>query len=144
MPWQVIVHKELSIIETVYSGLLSPDELKAAVCETGKMAHLYGTGLLLGDCSALVGGHSVVDLYYLADAVRENEMSFTLKEAVILPELPESKEFAEFWETTSVNRGLLVRLFKDRKSAIDWLVNPSASQNSVSAGAARKTTEVAE
>jgi hypothetical protein len=123
MPWKVKVHKDKLVIETTYSGLINPDELKAAVYETLNQAQLHGAGLLLGDCTTLVGGHSVIDLYYLAAAMKENNMRFIIKEAVILPKCPGSIETVKFWENISLNEGLMVQVFTDRKSAMDWLLN---------------------
>ncbi len=120
MPWQVKINPDMPVIETCYSGHLSPDELCAAAKETYCQARLLGTNLLLSDCTALAGGHSVFDLYQLAgDACIHTGTA--MKEAVVLPELPAQKENVIFWETTCRNRGLQVRIFEDRKSALDWL-----------------------
>ena len=122
MPWQVQVRQDMPVIETWYSGVLSPAELNAAASETLDQARAHSRGLLLADCTTLAGGHSVFDLFDLAEAVRASDMGFVVREAVILPKLPAQAEVAEFWETTSRNKGLQVRLFADRKSAIGWLL----------------------
>jgi hypothetical protein len=41
--------------------------------------------------------------------------------ALIMPKCNKAKEVAEFFITASLNRGWVVRDFKDRQSAIDWL-----------------------
>jgi len=122
MPWQVTLHPELPIIETRYEGLLSPAVLAEAIEGTLALVKESGRNLLLGDCTALVGGHSITDLYYLADAVKDSGLSHRLKEAVIFPELPAPAGHVKFWETTCYNRGIRVRIFTDRQGAIDWLL----------------------
>ena len=124
MPWQVKVNPDVPVIETYYSGRLSPDELNDAVKETIVQARARNIRLLLGDCTALAGGHSVFDLYHLANDVCLNHKGITVKEAVVLPELPAQKENVMFWETACFNRGMHVRIFGDRKSALDWLLEP--------------------
>ena len=122
MPWRASVNPDVPIIETYYSGVLTQSELSAAVHETIELCRTYGRTLLLGDCTALVGGHSVVDLYVLADFVMASGIGHTIKEAVLLPELPASAENVKFWETTCYNRGFSVRLFNDREGALKWLL----------------------
>ena len=121
MPWQVKVNPDIPVIETYYIGDLNPDDLNAAVKDTLDLALTHEIRLFLGDCTALAGGHSVFDLYDLARRVSTTCGGKLIKEAIILPEIPAQKESAMFWETTCVNRGLQVRIFADRKSALDWL-----------------------
>jgi hypothetical protein len=122
MPWQVKVNPDMPVIETYYIGQLNPDELNDAVKETIVQAYAHNIILFLGDCTALTGGHSVFDLYNLASHVSESSNGKSIKEAILLPELPTQKESVLFWETTCLNRGLQVRIFGDRKSALDWLL----------------------
>jgi len=122
MPWRTSVHPDLPIVETCYSGVLSQPELATAISETLALAHARGLNLFLGDCTALVGGHSVVDLYFLADALAASGLGHTIKEAVLLPGLPDSAENVRFWETACYNRGFKVKIFLDRESAIKWLM----------------------
>jgi hypothetical protein len=41
--------------------------------------------------------------------------------ALIMPKCNKAKEVAEFFITASLNRGWVVRDFKERQSAIEWL-----------------------
>jgi len=122
MPWQTSIHPDHPIVETRYSGVLSTSELSDAINETLALSQTRGFTLFLGDCTELVGGHSVVDLYYFAEMITTRAAGRTFKEAVILPSLPDSAENVKFWETTCENRGLRVRIFLDRASAIKWLL----------------------
>lgn len=122
MPWAIHLHPELPIIEASYSGRLSADELTDSVRQFGVLARESSRRLLLSDCTTLEGGHSILDLYGLADTVLAGGENHLLsKEALILPSLPDSAEKVSFWETVCYNRGLNVRVFVDRRSALDWL-----------------------
>lgn len=121
MSWSATLSSDLPIIETRYVGVMTPSELSDAVQETLRLVQTSGRTLLVGDCSQLVGGHSITDLYRLAASLEASGMVNKLKEAVLLPSVPEANETAEFWETVSHNRGMDVRLFSDRQSALAWL-----------------------
>ena len=121
MPWSARYNTELSIVETVYAGTLTPGELAEAVHSTLELARKHGARLMLGDCTALSGGHSVVDLYFLIDLVVASGLAHELREALILPVLPASADNVRFWESTAFNRGLMVKLFDNREHAVDWL-----------------------
>lgn len=124
MPWKITVLSEFPIIETRYEGILTQGELSEAVRETLALGRVNSTALFLGDCTALAGGHSVVDLYLLADSIMASGIGHTLKEALLLPELPGSAENVRFWETTCYNRGFRVRIFQERSQALEWLMAP--------------------
>lgn len=128
MPWEFHLHPEHPVIEATYSGLLGPAELSDSVKAFGVLARESGRGLLLSDCTSLEGGHTLLDLYGLADIILSSGESRLLqREALILPELPDSAEKVGFWETVCYNRGLDVRVFKDRGSALEWLLKSKAS-----------------
>ncbi len=110
------------IAEMVYDGALSGAELVASAHEVVALAASLGTSLILADARLLAGGHSIVDLFGLADSLAADSAVRQLKEAVVVPALPEAAGTARFWETTGVNRGLTIRLFDDRETAIAWLL----------------------
>lgn len=122
MPWRTNVPPDLPIIETIYSGFLTPSELFAAVSETLALVRVHGKTLLLGDCTALEVGNSSLDLFQAADLFLSSGISRTLKEAILVPSLPIAVQSVQLWETMCLNRGLHVRLFQDRQTALDWLL----------------------
>lgn len=122
MPWKICVHPEFPIVETSYTGIIAPKEMFEAARETISIAHEKGVTRLLSDCTAFKGGHTVFDLYTLAEDVKADRISRVLKEAIIIPEGLESVQLVRFWETTCANRGITVRIFNDRQGAIDWLM----------------------
>ncbi len=123
MPWKVSVHSDPAVIETRYAGAISPSELQDAVRETLELAKAHASHRFLSDCEDLIGGHSVFDLYFLADALQQSGITRTVREAVLLPGLPEPEANVRFWETTARNRGIDAQLFVDRASALAWLLS---------------------
>ncbi|MBX7223065.1 MAG: hypothetical protein K1Y36_24175 [Blastocatellia bacterium] len=85
------------------------------------MATTKETVLLLGDCSGLAGGHSLVDLFALAKNLGQTDLGFKVKEAVLVAADSPMLSQIQFWETTCFNRGICVRIFQDREEAIAWL-----------------------
>jgi len=122
MPWSTNIDPDHPIIKTIFWGILTPTELSDAFHETLSLVYQHDRTRILADCIGLSGGHSVIDLYYLADAFASKDMDRSLKEAVLLPSAPASAEKVEFWENTCYNRGLKVRMFNDHESAMDWLL----------------------
>ena len=122
MPWTARVLPESPIVETCYIGALAAPELADAIAETTELAKQSGTLLLLGDCTELAGGHSLADLFFFVESVTADGGLAGVREAILLPELPESTEMVRFWETACLNRGFSVRVFDDRQAALEWLL----------------------
>ena len=125
MPWSldVIEHNQRPVLETHYRDVMPPHELAEAVHATIEHARTMSDALLLGNCTRLRGGHSAFDLYSLADMLMATGLGRLMKEAILLPQLPDSVENVSFWETTCLNRGIHVRIFIDRREALDWLTD---------------------
>ncbi len=119
MPYTISHINDPTHVEVTYSGVISPQELESAALEIVALMTLKQTPRLLADCSGIAGGHSVFDLYALADWAMSHAPH--IREAVIIPTLPLSSDNVKFWETTCLNRGLQVRVFNDRASAETWL-----------------------
>lgn len=126
MPWKTIVHTDLPIIETCYSGNLTKSELFTAAHETLALGQEHSRHLFFGDCSDLRGNPSLFDLYLLAKEISSKAHSHKLKEAILLPKIPAFIENVNFWETIGRNRGFMVRVFRDRNTAIEWLLDNPA------------------
>ncbi len=127
MSWSASLDPRYPVIETVYSDQLTPRELGDAFEATRNLVISSGRSLLLADCSGLRGGHSVTDLYHLAETFAKVTMEHPVKEAVLLSEMPNTAGMARFWETTCYNRGINVRVFTEREGAIAWLMDGGGS-----------------
>jgi hypothetical protein len=122
MPWDVFVQSDCPVVETRYAGDLSMTDLVQAVDATIKTALQHGISRFFSDCLALQGGHSLTDLYFLAQRVAESGIGGNVREAVLLPVQPAAKDDALFWENAARNRGFVVRVFADRDIAQKWLL----------------------
>jgi hypothetical protein len=123
MPWELRMIEESQIIETVFSGINSMNELVQAVQTNMEMGQKHGINRFLADCTALDGGTSLTDIFHLAEFYDSLPIDRHLKEAVLLPVLPDAKSDLQFFETTTRNRGFDIRVFEDRQAAIDWLLD---------------------
>jgi hypothetical protein len=122
MPWTARLNAGAAIVEIVYVGVLTRDDLTIAALETLELARDHDTWRILGDCTQLAGGHSITDLYFLAESIAASGFGSRIKEAVLLPALPAAADDVQFWETTCSNRGLRVRVFSQRDLALQWLL----------------------
>jgi hypothetical protein len=116
---------ENKYIEILYSGNVSNDELIDAVLKAKVLSEENGTNVFLADCSNMSGGHSIIDLYNLILLYEQLGLSRTLREAILLPAMPDTIENVRFYETASLNRGYTVRLFENREEALGWLLTES-------------------
>ena len=122
MPWTTRLMPAQDYIESTFSGQITPAELQDAFETSMALVRETDCRRILADCTRMQGGHSVIDLYFLADALLATGLASKLREAVLLPELPDSAENVRFWETTCANRGIRVRVFTDRAEAMAWLL----------------------
>lgn len=122
MPWNVSLDPNYPIVELSYSGLLTALELEDSAKALLGLASSHHRRLILADCTSLEGGHSVVDLYFLARSIAYEGVGFSVKEAAILPINAHAAGLARFWETTAINRGLRVQCFASRAEAVNWLL----------------------
>ena len=123
MPWSVRIDAKHKVVETTYAGFLDDADIRLAAQETLRVTTDAGCTRLLADCTTLEGGQSVFDLYELAKMFDATEAMRGMREAVLLPATPAGRERVSFWETTGQNHGLNVRVFADRKAAMDWLLS---------------------
>lgn len=121
MPWTTSYLKDLDVVLTVYAGVIAPADLQKAAAATINLAREQGTLRLLGDCTTLEGGHSIVDLYGLGQMLEALPVPAGVHEALVMPQLSAVARDVHFWETTCRNRGIDVRVFKTMDEAQAWL-----------------------
>ena len=89
MPYSISLSESGEIINLIYSGTVSPKELYNALIEAVALAKEYTIKLFFADCSEMVGGHSVFDLYALISLYKSVGVPGGFKEALILPQMQE-------------------------------------------------------
>ena len=121
MPWQTRLLEPERIVESTFSGLLSPAELVAGFTASVALGKQSDILLFLADCTALEGGHSLLDVFSLLNMFESVGLDRRVKEAVLLGKSTPAADRLEFYETACRNRGYTVRLFSDRDEAVAWL-----------------------
>lgn len=121
MPWHTAFNSALRIIESTFTGLVTPQELGLSVQSAIAIGVREKVGRCLTDCSRIEGGHSLFDLLAQIDTIQGNSHQMAIKEALIMPAAEDSAERARFWEDACRNRGMNVRIFPEREEAIAWL-----------------------
>lgn len=123
MTWTARHLPDLDAVETVFAGRVDRDELQAAVAETKRLLlENCGTSLhrVLCDCTTLVAGHSLAELYFVVDEFAADGFAATLREALLVPPGALADNIS-FWEDACRNRGVSIRVFDDRDLAERWL-----------------------
>lgn len=118
MSWNIIIHRDLRIIETVFSETVNREDVQTY----GPLIFQYSeenqiTRILLDH----TGSHfslSVWELFSLPEFIEKMGFSRKYKTAIVSPDRHE--DFV-FLETVARNRGYNFRLFQNRIAAIDWL-----------------------
>ena len=122
MPYRVEVHSGPSFVEIVYSGIVTPADLDGSRRDALVAAGKSKTSLFLADSTMQTGRVILMFLNQAVDALIAARVSPRIREAVVLPADPESRQSALFWEAACRNRGVDVRTFADRQGALGWLL----------------------
>lgn len=130
MPFTTSYLADIDAVLTVYAGVITPAELHQAAAVTLSAAKDHRTRRLLGDCRALEGGHTIVDLYGLGELLATMPSAVGIREALVMPQLSAAARDVQFWETTCRNRGIDVRVFKSMTEAREWLNQRAAPAKS--------------
>jgi len=128
MPWQLHYVAEQDFIDSELFGQLTAAELTEGVATGLQEGNARGTSRYLCDASRLTGGHSIFDLYALAERLHDMGMPFGAREALVIPRQPIQALDASFWETLCRNRGFEVRSFLDRETALAWLLREEGAR----------------
>lgn len=122
MPYAVTYLDDVGVVETVYAGNVTPEELDAAITATGALAaeHLCNRFLVdAGDLGPARG--ATLDILKLAELLASVPPDVIEREAILPPRSPGGAVDMRFFETAARNRGLNVRVFGDRDEALAWL-----------------------
>jgi hypothetical protein len=121
VPIATFVHCHPDFMEARCCGRITATELGAAARHVVQQARSHGMCLLLSDCTDLLDGHTVIDLYDVADWLAADRTGPRFTEAIVMPISPLAAAKVRFWELACHNRGLSVRLFGRRAEALAWL-----------------------
>jgi hypothetical protein len=111
------------IVEATYSGHVSKQDVDDAFGACAALGIEHDIWNLLGDCTDMVWTPTVTDLFELVQFLADMGVSERFREALVRPTDAAAVASVGFWETAGVNRGLNIRTFHDRESAIAWLAS---------------------
>ena len=109
------------VIEQVAEGTLNDPEVLELILGVQDMQKQTGIADTLLDCSDLTQGSVSVDVVALAQRVATLGMEPHWRQAIVRPHDPWAAMSVSRWEAAASNRGMIVRLFADRESALAWL-----------------------
>lgn len=123
MPWNIQFRPEDRIIESIYSGMIDPCELEQSIKETLAASAAHGCARFLVDGSAMLGGHTPMDLHTNMELAIKFPFPEPFHEALVLPpKAPlEMVKNMEFWAAGLRLRGYDVQIFIERALALNWL-----------------------
>ena len=100
---------------------MAPGDWDAASAATGKRVVEHGTRRFFADCGSLTTNVSLFEVMAFVESLSALGAQSIEKEAVLLPPDGVAAEQITFFETACRNRGLDVRLARERAEALAWL-----------------------
>ena len=128
MPWTYEYKPGLRVVDVVYVGDITPQDLQESTSACIRLEKEKGLNQFLVDAQDMKLASPLVEFYNLpAQQYLEEEADRQGRVAVVLPTDPNAKEAALLYETACRNRGWMVRVFAERRAAVDWLTRGSTS-----------------
>ena len=109
------------IVEVVLSGALGDPEAVEMLVEAKKLQDEMGIPNALLDCTDVTTGLSYSSVVEMADYLVSQGVPAEWREAVVKPTNLTAAVTIGLWEAACNNRGILVKVFPDRESAVGWL-----------------------
>ncbi len=109
------------VIEQVAVGSLNDPGVLELILGVHSLQRESGIDDTLLDCRALSQSAAPINLIGLADRVATLGLQPGWRQAIVTPEDPWAAMTVMRWEAVATNRGMTVRLFHDRESALAWL-----------------------
>ena len=123
MPTSCRIREAEGVVESVYAGVVSPDELERAVLAAIDLAKASGMYRFYTDVTGLTGGHSASNLFAIIGLLERLDLPRTIREAIVASRSSISAADVQFYEDACQNRGWNVRIFADPESALAWLAS---------------------
>lgn len=122
MPWGARLDPRSRIIHVDFLGDVSAADVRECASAVIGLMEQGDTGLVLADITTATQlAISTTDIVGLPELFRALGLDRPFREAMIAPLDCKVREQAEFYETVCINRGIPVRVFRDRDAAESWL-----------------------
>jgi hypothetical protein len=112
---------ERGVVEARFFGRVTREDFDRAFGECLELALANDVWLLLADCSDLLWSIELSYLKELVDHLAALALPDTFREAMVQPIDVSARVYVRYWETAGTNRGLAMRMFRDRDEALAWL-----------------------
>jgi hypothetical protein len=122
MSWSVEHNPSLGFIVEVFRGIVTASELIEASSKRISLQKETGITKILNDVSEIELEATILDVFnFPSKHYHDDGVDRRTCMALIMPKCDKARELAEFFITSSLNRGWTVQDFNERQSAIDWL-----------------------
>lgn len=111
------------IVEVVLSGALDDPEAVDMLVESRKLQAEMGIPYALLDCTDVIKGLSYSSVVEMADYIVALGVPSDWRQAVVKPKDLTAAVTIGLWEAAGNNRGMTIKVFPDRESALGWLTS---------------------
>ena len=118
------------IVEVVLSGALADPEAVEMLVECRRLQEELGIPDALLDCTAVDQGLSYPSVVEMADYTVSLGVPSDWRQAVVKPTNLTAAVTIGLWEAAGNNRGMNIKVFPDRDSALEWLTSPESESGS--------------
>jgi len=122
MAWKVERDADHGFIHTIYSGIVTKDDITDSLTETLKILSGKGPQKFLSEWIDATSTLTTTEIYAIPDEWETSDINRGSVLALVIQNKPQSHQDAKFYENTCVNRGWRVRIFTNRNDAVEWLV----------------------
>lgn len=118
------------IVEVVLSGAMSDPEAVEMLVESRRLQDELGIPHALLDCTDVIQGLSYSSVVEMADYIVALGVPSDWRQAVVKPRDLTAAVTIGLWEAAGNNRGMNIRVFGDRDSAVEWLTSAQSGPDS--------------
>ena len=121
MTWDVRYLDDKKIVYIASKGSSTYQDYVEQTRKALQLCKEHNTHLLLGDYSTEKSKAAIFEVFYLPALYDKLGADKRNKFAVIVPASEDEKGIYQFYETICINRGRIVKLFRDKNDALEWL-----------------------
>ena len=122
VPFVVTYHADIDVVETVYTGTITFEEVLQEFEQSLALANEKGTDRYIADLTATnLVELPRIEIFKMPGAFEEAGGVRPVHAALVMSADRASREAAEFLRTVSRNRGWNIETFATREEAVAWL-----------------------
>ena len=123
MAYDLRIIKNKKIIEIRNSGEITNEDMITETQEVIKLQHEKNIVLILTEFVSVKVDASLSDVFQFPEMYEQMGMDRKTRIAVLVSEIEVNNEELDFYETICINRGWTIKIFIDKKEAIEWLLS---------------------